>query len=44
MRQKEQTARVIGALTGALTTLTPEGAYSGADSAQNAYRYPENQY
>ncbi|WP_375379702.1 hypothetical protein [Raoultella planticola] len=36
---KEQTARVIGALTGALTTHTPEGAYSGADSAQNVYRY-----
>ncbi|EPV8439653.1 DUF637 domain-containing protein, partial [Klebsiella variicola] len=35
---KEQTARVIGALTGALTTHTPEGAYSGADSAQNVYR------
>lgn len=32
---KEQTARVIGALTGALTTHTPEGAYS----AQNVYRY-----
>ncbi|MEH8597040.1 DUF637 domain-containing protein [Klebsiella pneumoniae] len=32
---KEQTARVIGALT----THTPEGAYSGADSAQNVYRY-----
>ena len=36
---KEQTARVIGALTGALTTHTPEGAYSGADSAQSVYRY-----
>ncbi|WP_174508774.1 DUF637 domain-containing protein [Klebsiella oxytoca] len=36
---KEQTARVIGALTGALITHTPEGAYSGADSAQNVYRY-----
>ncbi|MGR5891042.1 hypothetical protein [Raoultella planticola] len=36
---KEQTARVIGALTGMLTTHTPEGAYSGADSAQNVYRY-----
>ncbi|HBW3296049.1 TPA: filamentous hemagglutinin N-terminal domain-containing protein [Klebsiella pneumoniae] len=36
---KEQTARVIGALTGALTTHTPESAYSGADSAQNVYRY-----
>ena len=36
---KEQTARVIGALTGALTTHTHEGAYSGADSAQNVYRY-----
>lgn len=32
---KEQTARVIGALT----THTPESAYSGADSAQNVYRY-----
>jgi hypothetical protein len=29
----------IGTLTGALTTHTPEGAYSGADSAQNVYRY-----
>ncbi|MEG7475064.1 DUF637 domain-containing protein, partial [Serratia marcescens] len=36
---KEQTARVIGALTGALTTHTPEGAYSAADSAQSVYRY-----
>lgn len=36
---KEQTARVIGALTGALTTHSPESAYSGADSAQNVYRY-----
>ncbi|QLP48268.1 DUF637 domain-containing protein [Klebsiella michiganensis] len=36
---KEQTARVIGALTGALITHTPEGVYSGADSAQNVYRY-----
>lgn len=36
---KEQTARVIGALTGALITHTPEGTYSGADSAQNVYRY-----
>lgn len=36
---KEQTARVIGALTGALTTHTPEGAYSAADSAQSIYRY-----
>lgn len=36
---KEQTARVIGALTGALTTYTPEGAYSAADSAQSVYRY-----
>ncbi|MEX0497022.1 Uncharacterised protein [Raoultella terrigena] len=26
-------------MTGALTTHTPEGAYSGADSAQNVYRY-----
>jgi len=32
---KEQAARVIGALTGALTTHTPEGA----DSAQSVYRY-----
>ncbi|MDW4552505.1 hypothetical protein [Raoultella planticola] len=30
---------VIGALNGVLTTHTPEGAYSGADSAQNVYRY-----
>jgi filamentous hemagglutinin len=30
---------VIGALTGALITHTPEGVYSGADSAQNVYRY-----
>lgn len=29
----------IGTLTGALTRHTPEGAYSGADSAQNVYRY-----
>nr|WP_254603966.1 DUF637 domain-containing protein [Serratia marcescens] len=36
---KEQTARVIGALTGALTTHTPEGTYSAADSAQSVYRY-----
>ena len=36
---KEQAARVIGALTGALTTHTPEGAYSAADSAQSVYRY-----
>ncbi|MBS3893796.1 DUF637 domain-containing protein [Serratia marcescens] len=36
---KEQTARVIGALTGALATHTPEGAYSAADSAQSVYRY-----
>uniref|UniRef100_UPI0034D3768F DUF637 domain-containing protein n=1 Tax=Klebsiella oxytoca TaxID=571 RepID=UPI0034D3768F len=36
---KEQTARVIGALTGALITHTPEGVYSGADSAQSVYRY-----
>ncbi|HHR1265239.1 TPA: DUF637 domain-containing protein [Klebsiella oxytoca] len=36
---KEQTARVIGALTGALITHTPEGVYGGADSAQNVYRY-----
>uniref|UniRef100_UPI0035C789BD hypothetical protein n=1 Tax=Serratia quinivorans TaxID=137545 RepID=UPI0035C789BD len=36
---KEQTARVIGALTGVLTTHTPEGAYSAADSAQSVYRY-----
>ncbi|MBL5903827.1 DUF637 domain-containing protein [Serratia fonticola] len=36
---KEQTVRVIGALTGALTTHTPEGAYSAADSAQSVYRY-----
>ena len=36
---KEQTARVIGALTGALITHTPEGVYSGADSAQNVFRY-----
>lgn len=36
---KEQTARVIGALTGALATHTPEGAYSAADSAQSIYRY-----
>ncbi len=36
---KEQTARVIGALTGALTTHTPEGAYTAADSAQSVYRY-----
>lgn len=36
---KEQTARVIGALTGALITHTPEGAYSAADSAQTVYRY-----
>ncbi|MBN5380578.1 DUF637 domain-containing protein [Serratia marcescens] len=36
---KEQTVRVIGALTGALFSRTPEGAYSGADSAQTTYRY-----
>ena len=36
---KEQTARVLGASTGALTTHTPEGAYSAADSAQTVYRY-----
>lgn len=30
---------MIGALTGALTTHTPEGAYSAADSAQSVYRY-----
>lgn len=33
---KEQAARVIGALTGALTTHTPEGA---DNSAQSVYRY-----
>ncbi|VUT03212.1 Ribonuclease [Klebsiella spallanzanii] len=36
---KEQTARFFGALAGALVTHTPEGTYSGADSAQSVYRY-----
>ncbi|WP_437889561.1 hypothetical protein [Phytobacter sp. V91] len=36
---KEQTARFVGGLVGALTTHTPEGANSGADSAQSVYRY-----
>ena len=36
---KEQTARVIGALAGALVSHTAEGTNSGADSAQNVYRY-----
>lgn len=36
---KEQTARFIGGLTGALVTHTPEGTNSGADSAQLVYRY-----
>ncbi|KHO41394.1 hypothetical protein RT90_17350 [Serratia marcescens] len=31
---KEQTARVIGALTGALTTHTPEGASAGSAKRQ----------
>lgn len=36
---KEQTARFLGGLAGALVTHTAEGTYSGADSAQSVYRY-----
>ncbi|HGF0772157.1 TPA: hypothetical protein ACF7ZB_004545 [Kluyvera georgiana] len=36
---KEQTARFLGSLAGALVTHTAEGTYSGADSAQSVYRY-----
>lgn len=36
---KEQIARFIGAIAGAITTHTPEGVYSAANSAQSVYRY-----
>lgn len=36
---KAQTARFVGALAGALSTHTPDGAYSAANSAELVYRY-----
>ncbi len=36
---KAQTAQVIGALSGALISGTPEGVYSAANSAELVYRY-----
>lgn len=36
---KAQTARFVGALAGAISTHTPEGAYSAAKSGELVYRY-----
>ncbi|MDC9591492.1 DUF637 domain-containing protein [Xenorhabdus sp. XENO-10] len=43
---KAQTAKVIGALSGALISRTPEGAYSAANSAELVYRnnYDDHQW
>ncbi|MCW2479275.1 DUF637 domain-containing protein [Candidatus Symbiopectobacterium sp. NZEC135] len=36
---KTQAAKVVAAIAGAVTTHTPEGAYSGANAGEQVYRY-----